>query len=92
MPQALQAAPRPNRRRAAPAPPSFSLSLPPRPHPTPTPPPAPLSQAFLEAIYLFAHGLPTADLWQDAAWRRRLEALQVGKGGRKRRDGEARKH
>jgi hypothetical protein len=29
-------------------------------------------------VYLFTHGLPTADLWQDDAWRARLETLQVG--------------
>jgi hypothetical protein len=34
-------------------------------------------KAFLEAIYLFAHGLPTADVWQDDAWRQRLETQQV---------------
>lgn len=27
-------------------------------------------------MYLFCHGLPTADLWQDEPWRARLEALQ----------------
>lgn len=33
-------------------------------------------QAFLEAVYVFVHTLPLADLWQTAEWRSRIEYLQ----------------
>lgn len=48
-----------------------------------SPPPSPLiyrpyslPQAFLEAVYLFMHSLPLADLWQDEAWQRHMALLQ----------------
>jgi hypothetical protein len=33
-------------------------------------------QAFLEAVYLFMHNLPMADVWQDEAWQRHVALLQ----------------
>lgn len=43
-------------------------------------------QAFLEAVYLFMHNLPLADLWQDETWQRHMALLQqqqqeAGSGG-----------
>lgn len=35
-------------------------------------------QEFIEAVIAYMNALPMADLWQDEAWRRRVDAMQGG--------------